>query len=82
MAQRQIRENIQGKRDYEMHVHDQIQTVMKNYEQLELHAENMKHEHEHQRYMSAIAEAQRQQEHIQTWERITEQTEAQIRHRR
>ena len=66
MAQQQMRENIQGKQDYEAHIYNHIQTVMTRYEQLEKHADDMKHEHEHQQYLSAMAEAQREQEHLQT----------------
>ena len=61
MAQQHMRDNIQGKKDYETHVYQQTQTVMNRYEQIEKHAEEMKHEREHQQYLSAMAEAQRQQ---------------------
>ena len=59
-----------------------IQTVMNKYEQLEKRAEDMRHEREHQRYLGAMSEAQRQREHIHFSEQFTGQTEAQIRHRR
>ena len=66
LAQQQLGDNIRGKKHYELHVHEEMQNVAKNYEQLELHAERMKNEREHQQHMSALAAAERQHEHMAT----------------
>ena len=81
MAQQQSSDNIRGKKECELHVYDEMRPAMKNYEELESYAGGMMHEQEHKRHMSAVAEAQHQQEHMVRWGRITEETEAQTRQR-
>ena len=43
MDYQHISDNIRGNKEYELHVYDEMQTVMRNYEQMELCAENTKH---------------------------------------
>ena len=61
MAQQQMRENIQGKTDYEQHMHHEMQTVTGKYELMGQRAEIQAADHqEHRQYLSTVAETQRQ----------------------
>ena len=52
-AQQQLGATIQGKKQCEAHVHEEMQNAARNHRQLEMDAEHMKHEHEHQQRLSA-----------------------------
>ena len=60
-ARQQLGDSIQGKKQYENHVHEEMQNVSRNHQQLEMHADNVMLEHRHRQCLAALAEAKRQE---------------------
>ena len=71
VAQQQMRENMQGKTDYEQHVRHEMQTAIGKYELMEQRAElHAASDQEHHRYLRAVAGAQQRQEHVRRREQL------------
>ena len=77
-AQTELGTTINGKRQYEAHAQEEMQSAARNYQHLEAQAKTLYEHHEHQQHAHAMQEAQKQAQYIAAWEDTARRTEAHI----
>ena len=77
-AQTELGATINGKRQYEIHAQDEMQSVARNYHHLEAQAKTLHEHQEHQQHAHAMREAQKQASYRASWEETARRTEEHI----
>ena len=77
-AQTELWTTIIGKSQYEAHAQEEMQSVARNYQNLEAHAQSLYDHREHQQHAKAMHEAQKQDTYRAAWEQAARHTEEHI----